>query len=59
MTFAVRLSANAQRDFYRAQAYYDAEHPELQERGLGPLSIQMACFGRRRSRRPRGRSVER
>lgn len=32
MTFAVRLHANAQRDFYRAQAYYDAEAPDQTER---------------------------
>lgn len=32
MTFAVSLSANAQRDFYRAQKYYDAEAPEQSER---------------------------
>ncbi len=28
MTLAVRLHANAQRDFYRIQAYYDAEAPD-------------------------------
>ncbi len=32
MTFAVSLSANAQRDFDRVQAYYDAHAPEQTER---------------------------
>lgn len=32
MTFAVSLGADAQRDFYRAQAYYDAEAPHETER---------------------------
>lgn len=32
MTFSIRLHANARRDFYRAQAYYDAEAPEQTER---------------------------
>ena len=32
MTFAVSLAADAQRDFYRAQAYYDAEAPHETER---------------------------
>lgn len=32
MTFAVSLSFNAQRDFHRAQAYYDAEAPEQTDR---------------------------
>lgn len=32
MTFAVRLHVNAQWDFYRVQAYYDAEAPDQTER---------------------------
>lgn len=32
MTFTVRLHANAQRDFYRVQGYYDAEAPDQTER---------------------------
>lgn len=32
MTFAVSLRADAQRDFYRALAYYDAEAPHETER---------------------------
>ncbi|GHF12556.1 type II toxin-antitoxin system RelE/ParE family toxin [Pseudolysinimonas yzui] len=32
MTFAISLSGNAQRDFHRAQAYYDAEAPEQTHR---------------------------
>lgn len=35
MTFAVSLGADAQRDFYRAQAYYDAEAPHETERFVG------------------------
>lgn len=32
MTFAASLSGDAQRDFYRAQAHYDAEAPEQTDR---------------------------
>lgn len=35
MTFDVHLSADAQRDFYRAQTYYDVEAPEQTERFIG------------------------
>ncbi len=32
MTFSIRLAANARRDFYRAQEYYDAKAPDQTER---------------------------
>jgi plasmid stabilization system protein ParE len=32
VTFVVGLSASAQRDFYQAQAYYDAQAPEQTKR---------------------------
>lgn len=32
MTYSVRLHTNARRDFYRAQAYYDAAAPDQTER---------------------------
>jgi plasmid stabilization system protein ParE len=32
VTFVVRLHANAQRDFWEAQAYYDPEAPDQTER---------------------------
>ena len=45
MTFAVSLNADAQRDFYRAQAYYDAEAPHETARSV----VEFFTTARRRA----------
>ncbi|MFZ2963486.1 MAG: hypothetical protein WA006_02250 [Rhodoglobus sp.] len=42
MTFAVRFSPNAERDFLRAQAYYDKIAPHQTDRFVAEVSRRPA-----------------